>query len=557
MDKIKSYNKRYNALVSERSTFLSWYQDLSDYHLAHRGRFLADRNKEKGLARNTKQINNRSRLSVRTLASGMLSGLSSPARPWFRLSSGDNELDDDVAVRQWLFDVQTLMYQVFSASNLYNSLYSVYSELGVFGTACMGVYHDFENVIWCDPYTVGSYVLALNGKNEVDTFYREYDMSVAQLVSRFGIENVSNDVRQRWNTGNTESSVTVIHVIEPNDDRDHLSPLATDKKFRSAYYERAGSNRADCKYLRESGFDMFPVMAPRWDVTATDTYATDCPGMTALGDTKALQVGEKRLYQAIDKIATPPLQGPSSLADKFTTAVMRGDEVLWNDSKTDGITSIYQNYRPDLNGIKQVNIDAENRIKESFYVDLFLMLASTDRRQITAREVAERHEEKLLMLGPVLERLHTELFNPLIDRTFSILQKANVLPEPPETLVGRDISVEYVSILAQAQRLVNTGGVDRLTQFVADVSQLWPEARYKVDALQAVDDYANALGTNPAMVKSDRQVEEAMAIDAQQAQAAQAAQMAETAAGVAKQASDTSTQGDNLLGSVMQQAGLG
>jgi len=51
----------------------------------------------------------------------------------------------------------------------------------------------------------------------------------------------------------------------------------------------------------------------------------------------------------------------------------------------------------------------ENRIERSFYVDLFLMLANSDRRQITAREIEERHEEKMLMLGPVLQRLNDEL----------------------------------------------------------------------------------------------------------------------------------------------------
>ena len=272
MPTINSYNKRLEALRSERSSFIPLYRELSDYHLAHRGRFLtSDRNK--GYKRNTKQINNISRLASRTLASGMMSGITSPARPWFRLGTGDKNLDDIQAVKLWLHEVQQVMYKVFSQSNTYNALHQLYSELGVFGTAAMGVYQDFENVIWCKPYTVGSYMLGLNSQNTADTFYREYEVSVGQCIKQFGEENVSQSVLEQWKKGNSEAWVKIVHAIEPNDDRDGNSPLASQKAWRSVYYE--AKNGTEKLFLRESGFDDFPVLAPRWDVTAEDVYATD------------------------------------------------------------------------------------------------------------------------------------------------------------------------------------------------------------------------------------------------------------------------------------------
>jgi hypothetical protein len=56
--------------------------------------------------------------------------------------------------------------------------------------------------------------------------------------------------------------------------------------------------------------------------------------------------------------------------------------------------------------------DVRTRIRASFYADMFLMLQSDVDTRKTATEVAELHEEKMLMLGPVLERLHNELLNP-------------------------------------------------------------------------------------------------------------------------------------------------
>jgi hypothetical protein len=495
-------------------------------------------------------------MASRTLASGMMSGITSPARPWFRLSTGEGDLDDSHAVKEWLHQVQQTMYKVFAQSNTYNSLHQLYSELGVFGTGAMGIFRDFDNVIWCKPYTVGSYFIGLNGKNESDTFYREYEISVGQCVKEFGIDNVSTSVKHQWEHGNSESWLKVVHAIEPNDTRDNASPLARDKAWRSVYYEAdKGSREAPDTFLKRSGFDEFPIVVPRWDVTAEDVYATDCPGITSLGDTKALQLAERRKYQALDKIVNPPLQAPSTLKNKINGGILGANDIVFHDQNSEGLRSIYEGFRPDINAINQEISRVENRVQRSFYEDLFLMLAQTDRRQITAREVSEKHEEKLLMLGPVLERLHTELLDPLIDRTFNMLQTAGVLPEPPPEVQDRELRVEYVSVLAQAQRLVATGAVDRLISFTGQLTSIWPEARNKINTNRAIDDYAESLGVDPALVRSNEEVQEMAAAQAQQAQMAQAMEVAKQAGDIAKTASDTSTQEGSALSALAEQVG--
>lgn len=295
----ESYNKRLEALKSERSSHIDYWRELSDNCLAHRGRFLtSDRNK--GTKRNTKQLNNTARLSVRTLASGMMAGITSPARPWFRLATSNPAMLENGEVKLWLEEVESLMREVFNQSNLYNSLHTLYGELGTFATGAMGVFFDYENVIHCKVYTIGSYLLGLNGKNEVDTMYREYEMTVDQLVKEFGYENCSQAVQHAWDNGRGEAWIPIVHVIEPNDNRDNTNPMAKHKAWRSVYYEKANAKASATDYLRESGFDEFAIMAPRWDVTGEDVYGSDCPGMIALGDIKVLQLGERRSYQAVD-----------------------------------------------------------------------------------------------------------------------------------------------------------------------------------------------------------------------------------------------------------------
>lgn len=550
MLKISSFNKRLEALRSERSSFIPLWRELSDYHLSHRGRFLVSE-RNKGNKRNTKQINNTSLLSGRTLASGLMSGITSPSRPWFRLSSGDDRLDDKQNVKLWLHAVEKIMYKVFAQSNTYTALHQIYSELGTFGIGAMGIFRDFDNVIWCKPYTVGSYMVGLNSKNISDSFYLEYEISVAQCVKQFGIENCSQDVKRRWEKGDTESWVKIVHVIEPNDNRDMMSPMARDKRWRSVYYEdKKGARDAEDKFLRRSGFNNFPVVTPRWDVVAGDVYPNHCPGMAALGDTKSLQLAERRKYQALDKLVNPPLQGPVALKGKLKGGAPGANEVVYTDASGKGLDSIYD-FRPDIDKINGEIDRVESRIQRAFYEDLFLMLAQTDRRQITAREVAEKHEEKLLMLGPVLERLHTELLDPLIDRTFMILSEAGVLPPPPDELLDRNLTVAYVSVLAQAQRMVATGAVERLFEFTGQLSTIWPEARHKVDVNKAVNEYAESLGVDPDMVRSDDEAMEFTKAEQQAAQAAQQAASLQQGAETAKTASEVDGSITDLLGGIL------
>ena len=181
--------------------------------------------------------------------------------------------------------------------------------------------------------------------------------------------------------------------------------------------------------------------------------------------------------------------------------------------------------------------DVRARIDQAFYKDIFLMIAGSQNSRMTATEIAERHEEKMLMLGPVLERLNAELLDPLISMTFDRMVIANLLPPIPEELAGVDLSVDYVSILAQAQRAVSTNAVDRFTQNLGFVANIKPEVMDKFDADYWADHYSDALGIDPRLVVSSKNVALIRQERAQQMAAAQQMQMAEQMSNVAKNVS--------------------
>jgi len=333
-------------LENESSTFTSHWRDLSDYILPRRSRFtITDANK--GERKNQKIIDSTATLAARTLRSGMMSGITSPARPWFRLSTNDPDMAEFGPVKEWLYAVSNVMTGMFLRSNLYNCLPIIYGDMGVFGTACLSIEEDFDDVVRFYPFAIGSYRIANNSKLKVDVFQRDFRMTVRQIVQKFGqMKNgkpdwsiFSSQVKSAWDNGLYETWIDVSHVVQPNEGYQKDKAGQQYKKYSSCYYERGYMGQANGMYsdgriLRESGYNHFPILAPRWEITGEDVYGTSCPGMDALGDIKQLQIGERRGAQALEKMVNPPMTGPTSLMNR-KASIASGD-ITYVDSRDAG-----------------------------------------------------------------------------------------------------------------------------------------------------------------------------------------------------------------------------
>lgn len=516
-------------LETERQSFIPHYRELADYILPRRPQFtLTDTNR--GDRRNNKIVDSTATLAARTTRSGMMSGVTSPARPWFRVTTPDPALAEFTPVKVWLYTVSERMTDVFLRSNLYNILPIIYSDMAIFGTGAMVVEAEpYNDVIRFHALPVGSYMIANDDNHRVRVFFRELKMTIRQLINKFGKVNESMNidwsnfslhVKECYDRKQYETWIDVYHTIIPNEDYDPNKPDS--KRYSSFYYEKGGDGRdREERFLRKAGFDFFPVLCPRWEVSGEDVYATDCPGMTALGDIKELQLQRKRKMQAIEKMINPPMIAPTSMRNSKLT-ILPGDTNFIDER--DG----YKGFRPAhevnirITEISESMKELQDRIRRCFYEDLFLMLAQSDRRQITAREIDERHEEKLLALGPVLEQLNQDLLDPLIDITFSIMLNQGLIPPAPPELQGIKLKVEYISIMAQAQKLIGTSGIEKFLQFTGNIvaATQQTEVLDKIDFDQMVDVYGDLMSINPSIIRSD----DAVAAMRQQRQQALAAQ---------------------------------
>ena len=536
---------RWGALKSERASWVAHWKEISDYLLPRSGRFFVQ-DRDRGQRRHNNIYDSTGTRALRVLGAGLMGGATSPARPWFRLATADPELMGYAPVKLWLADVQRGMLDIFQRSNTYRALHTMYEELGAFGTGASIVMDDFQDVIRHYPLTTGEFCIAQSYRGEIDTIYREFQKTVGELVGEFGRENCSTTVQNMYDRGSLDQWVTIIHAIEPRVARDTRKRDAQNMPFRSCYFEVGGN--AD-KYLRESGFQEFPALVPRWATTGGDIYGNS-PGMEALGDIKQLQHEQLRKAQGIDYKTKPPLQVPVSMKNRDLETLPGGVSFVDAASPQGGIRTAFE-VNLDLSHLLADIQDVRQRINSTFYTDLFLMLASAPTNNMTATEVAERHEEKLLMLGPVLERLHNELLDPLIDTTFSRMIEAGVVPPPPQELQGVDLNVEYVSMLAQAQRAVATNGIDRFVGNLGQVAQFKPDVLDKFDSDKWADAYSDMLGIDPALIVPNDQVALVRQQRAEALAQQQAAEQAQQEAATAKDLSQARTDQPSALTNAM------
>jgi len=543
------YERLFSSLQGERASFEPHWRDLGDYFAPRRTRFWTG-DKNKGDPRSQKIYDSTGRFAARTLQSGLHAGLTSPARPWMRLTTPDPKLAEYGPVQAWLHELTQRMLTVFAQSNLYNALPVSYGDFGIFGTAAMSILDDTKDLFRARTYPIGSYVVGMDTRDQVQTFGREYQLTVRQIVEQFGNagaplrrgqmidwSTISLTVKKLWDTGDYEAGVDVRWFVTPNEHADDRKLAARYLPFSSCYWEQ-GDNRENI-FLRQSGFKRFPIMVPRWEITGEDSYGVDCPGMTALPDQKQLQIMEREKGKAIKKMIDPPMVAPTSLRTQ-KTSILPGD-VTYVDVREQmaGFRAAHE-VRIDLSHLLEDEQAVRYRIQRAFYEDLFLMLASYDPTrgpQKTAREIEERHEEKLLALGPVLERTNDELLDPLVDRVFQMMLDNGLVETPPDELQGVELKVEYISVMAQAQKLVGVTQIDRFVQSTLPMVEFFPEIRRKININKIVDNYSELLGGDPGMVVPTDEAERAQSAD-QQAQQAMAA--AESAGTMAKGARDLS-----------------
>lgn len=453
-----TYGYLENRLSQLRNWRWSWWSawsTLAEFILPERYHWVITPNRmAKGSPLNNAIVDSTATLAMKVCASGLWTGLTSPSRPWFKLGIGVPWLELDADGKAWLEDTEQKIYTVLGQSNFYTTMAQAFRDVATFGTAPVIIYEDFEDVIRCYLPCAGEYFLAAGSRLSIDTQYREFVMTVEQVVGMFTVENCPEDVRRLWHNGSIDTEVVVCHAIEPNTEIANKKSKGSVRvvpgifPFREVYWLKG--NKGDGP-LSVRGFHERPFMAARWSVVSNDPYGRS-PGMDAIGDTKQVQLETRRKAEFIDKGVRPPMGADPSLKNEPSSIISGNITYVSADGGKKGFWPLFEPNAAWLKGISDDIDKVNNRIERCFFVDVFLAISRMEGVQPRNElELTKRDLERLQVLGPFINLFEVEFAGPAIQRVRSILERRRLLKPLPQSLQKVPLKVDYVSIMKLAQ----------------------------------------------------------------------------------------------------------
>jgi len=512
------YSKAYATYTAQE-----WKQ-ISDFLLPGRGIYSRLSKPTKRKLTSPKVINTVAEDALYVLTSGMHGGLTSPSRPWFSLEWSRPDLQAIDVLKGWLQECERRLHDALHASNFYAVINSFYIEYAGFGTGNMYVGHDTHDddvPFRFELLTAGEYVFSVGADGRPDQYFRVIFMTKRQFVQRF-----PDTASKEWKKAVEKNDNTVdkvdVSVLEcVRKETNNGKPYTRDFFAMQTGGNQKGYPTQEAPIMTD-GFYEFPYPIARWNTIGSDDYGLG-PGSRALPDIKRLQEMEKAFLMATHKTINPPLNVPARMRGK-TNTLPGGYNYYANSQET--INELYQ-VRFDFNGVSAAVERVEQRIQRNFFNDIFLTAArDPNATPYKATEVNAREQEKMLRLGPVIERLQHEFLQPVIERCFNIMLRKEQMPmlDPALAELAGDYEIRLISPLATAQRSVALQGINSFMAFVGQAAQFDQSILDNINVDEAAREYANITGVQLGVLRPQEQVD---MIRAQRAEAMKAQQQKE------------------------------
>lgn len=551
-DKKQCVNKA-KGMLRDRLMWETRWKRIRDLQLPYIGEFEDTQDSTNpARRRDDKMLQGVAWQAAQVFSAGIMSGLTPPSRQWFKFGFSDPELNKDVGATKVLDQRQEIMQAVLAGSNFYNSVHSCYLELP-FGQAPLAIFPDSKTGVRFQPLTIGTYALEVGGDGTVQRLLRKYRLTLEQIVESFGQDALPWRYKAQFDNNRFDNKkYTVYWLVEPNRDREPGKIGRLNMPYRSMYWMK-GSNENEWLYV--GGFEEFPVPVARYIVTGMDAYGKG-PGWFAEGDVNVLQVMKKDQLLGIEMGVKPPVTVTHDVMNYGGVNMYPGGMTKMSDANS-AVRPLFQ-VGLDIDHVSAEITLTKDDIKRAYAADLFLMLDNIDNGQMTAREIVERQQEKLQQLGPVVQRLQDEFLNNILERVYNILDRSGIFPPIPddvlETLSGKEMKIEYISPLAQAQKMSGLVNIEQAVSFTLQIAQAWPDAVKVIDPLATVEKYMELLGAPAAMRRSEEEVQQMIQAEQEAMQQAQqeqqAMQMAQALPGItqaAKNATEAANDGNPAL----------
>ena len=496
MEKFDYIKKRYNEMSSNRGTWEDHWQEILDYVMPRKADIVTKRISGD---KRTEVLFDSTAITANNLLAASLQGtLTSPSRQWFYLKIRDEGVNEDREVQLYLEDSAKRMYDVFNQTNFNTEVHELYLDLCSIGTGCLFVEEGNkgfdEDLIHFQTLHISEFYIHENVSGYIDTLYRKYKLTARQAVQEFGEDNVGPKILECASM-KPDKKFNFIHAVEPREDYERVFGESDTKlPFHSCHV-----CEEEKMVVRTGGYNEFPYLVPRWSKATGEIYGRS-PSYNALPDiktlNKAVEIGLKAWSKAID----PPL-------------LVQDDGVIGRVRMTPGGITVIRNdaaVKPFQSGANfQVTTfkeaELKTAIRQAYYSD---QLQLQQGPQMTATEVQVRYELMQRLLGPTLGRFQSEFLNPLIERVFGIMFRADAFVQEPNLLQGQSIDIEYVGPLARSQRMEEAVAVERLYQLAMQLAQADPSIMDILDHDEAIRARAELLGVPKSVLRGRAEVDE-------------------------------------------------
>ena len=487
---------RLQQYKSDRGNFPNLWQECADYGMPGNRQYTT---KQSPGAQQEDTFQTVAESCIIELAAGLYSYMFPTDSKAFILAVDDEELAENDNVKQYLSKVTDVLHTYLIQSNFRHTFFEFLKSLAGIGTACFYSGPSKKRTINFHSFHMSTVYIDIDDELDVDTVFREFEYTARQAVQKFGKDNLGELVLAAYNDPKRMSSekFSFLHACFPNDEADgkNTDPLTMD--YISYYVDIKDKLIINQKGFDHSGESEAPYQIVRFDKDALENLGRS-PMMKMLSDVKMLSQLRFIRVKAWDKMCDPPLVLPDDGSIwPLSTAPGSVLHILPNGEKP-----FWFEFKGNLAGINDAIDRTTQDIKEGFFLDLFDLPQDDSVR--TATEILARMEQKLRKLTPIIGRLQSEKFNPLIKRMISVLGRAGKLPEIPEELRDRDnIKIEYLGKIALVLKALEVQG------FVITMEQLMP-----IIERQGAEQAINQITDNFDLDKSTRNIARANGVPA-------------------------------------------
>jgi hypothetical protein len=478
-EKAEALGKELAALKTQRADFEGDWEEAQRFVSSTILRFTDDTDTSDQKYIIPKRITGRPANYLETLVTGISGYSINPNILWLKLGLEDGDLEKQYGVKDWLEQVEEVLYKTYNQGNLYSQMPGMIESAATFGHGIMLVDEDVVNKkVRCAAMNPTEIYLDTNEYDEVDTVFRDFHMSLENAAAYFGLGNLAQTIQDTWDDETLRNKpLHLCHAVYKNKGTGGENTLTGKFMYASVFVDLDNQH-----IIQEGGYHDFPYAVFVWKKTMGKKYGMS-PAMAAVNDIKLLHKGEESRIEVAQLSSRPPMNVPQR---------MQGTEQLVPDGRnyylsSDSLISpieIGANFPITL----EISRDQEERIKDWFHVDFFLMLQQQT-RQMTATEVVELQGEKAAVLSNMVTNLNYAL-QKIVQRSVDILFRQGKIPELPFALrnTRTSMKVEFIGILAQAQKKAHqTSGIMQGIQVMGALAQMAQAVPQIQESLEYVD----------------------------------------------------------------------